>query len=214
VRFHDRTEAGRLLARRMAHLRGTDVVVLGLPRGGVPVAAEVARALGAPLDVIVVRKVGVPSQHELAMAAVGEGGVLVVNDRVVGMADVGAEELARAQERERAELESRVRHFRGGRQRLALTGRTVVLVDDGIATGSTARAACAVARALGAARIVFAAPVGARPATRQLAADVDELICLETPQDFRAVGQYYVDFRPTEDVEVIELLQGAADTAE
>ena len=214
MRFRDRTEAGRLLARRMAQLQGKDVVVLGLPRGGVPVAAEVARALGAPLDVIVVRKVGVPSQHELAMAAVGEGGVLVVNDRVVGMANVGAEELARAQERERAELESRVRHFRGGRERLALTGRTVVLVDDGIATGSTARAACAVARALGAARIVFAAPVGARAATRQLATDVDELVCLETPQDFRAVGQYYVDFRPTEDGEVIELLQDAAGAAE
>jgi putative phosphoribosyl transferase len=210
VRFRDRRDAGRLLARRLESLRGQDVVVLGLPRGGVPVAAEAARALGAPLDVIVVRKVGVPFQHELAMAAVGEGGVVVVNDRVVGLARVDPEELERAERRERAELESRVRTLRGNRRRIPLTGRTAVLVDDGIATGSTARAACAVARALGTARIVFAAPVCAREAARQLAAEVDELVCLETPRDFGAVGQFYVDFRPTEDAEVIELLERAA----
>ena len=183
---------------------------LGLPRGGVPVAAELARALGAPLDVIVVRKVGVPSQRELAMAAVGEGGVLVVNERVVRLTGVTQGQLAEAEERERAELDSRVQRFRAGRPHVSLDGRVAVLVDDGIATGSTARAACAVARALGAARIVFAAPVCAREAARQLAADVDELICLETPRDFRAVGQFYVDFRPTEDAEVIELLERVA----
>jgi putative phosphoribosyl transferase len=209
LRFRDRRDAGRLLAQRLESLRGQDVVVLGLPRGGVPVAAEAARALGAPLDVIVVRKVGVPYQQELAMAAVGEGGVVVVNELVVGMAHVGPEELEQAERRERAELESRVQRLRGDRRRVPLTGRTVVLVDDGIATGSTARAACAVARALGAARIVLAAPVCPREAARQLAADVDELVCLETPRDFRAVGQFYVDFRPTEDGEVTELLEQA-----
>jgi putative phosphoribosyl transferase len=211
VRFRDRKEAGRLLAERLGPMSGQDVVVLGLPRGGVPVAAQVARALGAPLDVIVVRKVGVPSQPELAMAAVGEGGVLVVNDRVVGLAQLEPDDLGQAEQRERAEVESRLELFRGGRQRIPLTRRTVVLVDDGIATGSTARAACAVARALGAARVVLAAPVCARQTARRLAADVDELVCLETPRDFRAVGQYYGDFRATEDAEVIELLGGPAE---
>jgi putative phosphoribosyl transferase len=213
VRFRDRREAGRLLAQRLEPLRGQDVLVLGLPRGGVPVAAEVAQALGAPLDVIVVRKVGVPSQPELAMAAVGEGGVVVVNDRVVGLAHVAPEDLERAEGRERGELESRVQRFRADRHRIPLTGRTVVIVDDGIATGSTARAACAVARALGAARIVLAAPVCAHGAARRLAGDADELVFLETPRDFRAVGQYYVDFGQTEDGEVSELLSSAGWTA-
>ena len=213
MRFRDRREAGRLLAQRLEWLRGQDVVVLGLPRGGVPVAAEAARMLGAPLDVIVVRKVGVPYQPELAMAAVGEGGVVVVNDRVLGLARVEPEELERAEKRERAELESRVARYRGGRRRIPLTGRTVVVVDDGIATGSTARAACAVARALGAARVVLAAPVCAQEAAQRLAADVDELVCLETPGNFRAVGQFYGDFRPTEDSEVIDLLAPAAGSA-
>ena len=210
MRFRDRKEAGRLLAERLNPLRGQDVVVLGLPRGGVPVAAEVARALGAPLDVIVVRKVGVPFQHELAMGAVGEGGVLVVNERVVRLAHVGQEELERAERRERAELERRVQRFRGARPRIPLEGRTAVIVDDGIATGSTARAACAVARAQGAARIVLAAPVCARESARVLASDADELVFLETPRDFHAVGQFYVDFRPTEDGEVADLLERAA----
>ena len=214
MRFRDRSDAGRRLAQHLEKLRGQDVVVLGLPRGGVPVAAELAAALGAPLDVIVVRKLGVPFQHELAMGAVGEGGVLVVNQRVVGLAGVTPEELADAEQRERVELDSRVQRFRGGdRTRVPLTGRTAVLVDDGIATGSTARAACAVARALGAARIVLAVPVCARDTARQLAADVDELICLETPRDFVAVGQFYADFRATEDEEVVELLERAAHPA-
>ncbi len=207
MRFRDRRDAGRLLAQRLESLRGQDVVVLGLPRGGVPVAAEVARALGAPLDVIVVRKVGVPTQPELAMAAVGEGGVLVVNDRVVGLTQLAPDDLERAERRERAEVESRLELFRGGRRRIPLTGRTVVLVDDGIATGSTARAACAVARARGAGRVVLAAPVCARQTARRLAGEVDELVCLETPRDVRAVGQFYGDFRATEDAEVIELLE-------
>jgi len=210
VLFRDRREAGRLLADRLENLRGQDVVVLGLPRGGVPVAAEVARALCAPLDVVVVRKLGVPDRPELAMGAVGEGGVLVVDERIVDLCGVPAEVLAETVHRERLELDDRVRRFRGGRPPLPLAGRVAVLVDDGIATGSTARAAAAVTRALGAARVVLAAPVCPRAAARQLAADVDELVCLATPRDFHAVGQYYADFRATRDEEVLELLDRAA----
>jgi putative phosphoribosyl transferase len=212
VRFHDRQAAGRRLGERLASMRGPDVVVLGLPRGGVAVAAEVARALGAPLDVVVVRKVGVPGQPELAMGAVGEGGVLVVDERVVRLAHVAPEELEQAAGRERAELESRVRRFRSSRPAVALAGRTAVLVDDGVATGSTARAACSVVRALGAARIVLAVPVCARPSSRMLASVADDLVCLQTPRDFAAVGQFYVDFSPTTDDEVVELLERARST--
>ncbi|MGY1641415.1 phosphoribosyltransferase family protein [Geodermatophilus sp. SYSU D00703] len=205
--FTDRRDAGRRLARRLDVLRGSDVVVLGLPRGGVPVAAEVARALGAPLDVVVVRKLGVPVQPELAMGAVGEGGVTVVDRRVVALAGVGSAELARVEERERAELDRRARAFRGDRPPVPLTGRTAVVVDDGIATGSTARAACAVVRAQGAARVVLATPVCAREGARSLEPEVDELVCLEVPRWFAAVGQFYADFRPTADAEVVALLQ-------
>ena len=206
MRFRDRTEAGQLLAPRLEHLRGQDVVVLGLPRGGVPVAAELARALDAPLDVIVVRKVGVPFQPELAMAAIGEGDVLVVDQRVLALTGVTPEQMARAEEQARAELADRVRRFRGTRAAVPLAGRIAVLVDDGIATGSTARAAAAVARALGAARVVLAAPVGARQSARRLAHEIDEVICLHTPRDFLAVGRFYDDFRPPRDDEVVALL--------
>ena len=209
MRFRDRKDAGQQLADLLRPVRGPDVVVLGLPRGGVPVAAEVAAALSAPLDVIVVRKVGVPGQPELAMGALGEGGVRVVDERVVGLAHVSPEEFARAGEREQFEVERCVQRFRGGRPAVPLTGRVAVLVDDGIATGSTARAACAVARALGAAGVVLAAPVCARESARSLAADVDRLMCLHSPRHFAAVGQFYDDFRPTGDDEVIELLQRA-----
>jgi putative phosphoribosyl transferase len=210
VRFRDRSDAGRQLADRLEEFRGQDVVVLGLPRGGVPVAAEVARALAARLDVLVVRKVGVPFQPELAMGAVGEGGALVVNERVVALSGITATELAAAELRERAALDDEVRRLRGDRPRIPLTGRTAVLVDDGIATGSTARAGCAVARALGATRIVLAAPVCARDSARQLAADADEVICLALPRNFAAVGQFYADFRATPDADVVDLLDRAA----
>jgi putative phosphoribosyl transferase len=213
VRFHDRKDAGGRLAQRLRPLAGPDVVVLGLPRGGVPVAAEVARALGAPLDVIVVRKVGVPGQPELAMGAVGEGGVLVVDERVVGLAKVAPEEFARAGAREQDELDRCVQRFRGGRDPVPLAGRVAVIVDDGIATGSTARAACSVARALGAVRVVLAAPVCSRESARKLATDVDELVCLQSPRHFTAVGQFYDDFGPTEDDEVLELLRRAGRTS-
>jgi putative phosphoribosyl transferase len=209
VRFRDRQDAGRQLAERLGPVGGPDVVVLGLPRGGVPVAAEVARALGAPLDVIVVRKVGVPGQRELAMGAIGEGGVRIVDERVVRLAHVAPEEFARAGQREQDELDRCVLRFRGGRDAVALAGRVAVVVDDGIATGSTARAACTVARALGASRVVLAAPVCARESARSLASDVDELVCLQSPRHFAAVGQFYDDFTPTGDDEVLELLRRA-----
>jgi putative phosphoribosyl transferase len=206
----DRTDAGRRLAERLGHLRDANVVVLGLPRGGVPVAAEVARALDAPLDVIVVRKLGTPFQPELAMGAVGEGGALVVNERVVRRVRLGEAEFADVEKRERVEVERRALGFRGDRPRLSLEGRTALVVDDGIATGSTARAACQVARAHGAARVVLAAPVCSPEAARVLRGEVDELVCPETPGSFFAVSQHYTDFRSTSDNEVRALLEQAA----
>jgi putative phosphoribosyl transferase len=185
------------------------VVVLGLPRGGVPVAFEVARALQVPLDVIVVRKLGVPFQPELAMGAVGEGGLLVVNERVVCGAHISEAELTETARRARAEVEQRARRFRGDRPAMSLAGRIAVVVDDGIATGSTARAACRIARAQGAARVVLAAPVCAPDSAAGLRSDADELVCLEYPRWFVAVGQFYEDFRQTSDAQVTELLRVA-----
>jgi putative phosphoribosyl transferase len=208
--FLDRSDAGRRLADRMLHLRGEDVVVLALPRGGVPVAAEVARALGAPLDVIVVRKLGVPVQPELGMGAIGEGGVRIINPEVVAITHVTDAEIAAVERRERVELDRRARRFRGDRSRTPLAGRTAIIIDDGIATGSTARAACQVARAQGAARVVLAVPVAPPSACRALAADADEVICLETPGHFLAIGEWYQDFSQTSDREVVSLLQRAA----
>ena len=208
--FADRIDAGRRLAERLAPLRDQDVVVLGLPRGGVPVAAEVAGALGAPLDVLVVRKLGVPHQPELAMGAIGEGGVVVLNDDVLALAGVGSADDAAVVQRERADLERRARRLRGARPRVPLAGRTAVVVDDGIATGATARAACAVARAHGAARVVLAVPACAPATARALRAEVDVLVVLETPEDFSAVGQVYADFRPVLDGEVLALLGRSA----
>ena len=208
--FLDRSDAGRRLANRMLHLRGEDVVVLALPRGGVPVAAEVARALGAPLDVIVVRKLGVPVQPELGMGAIGEGDVRIINPEVVAIAHVTDAEIATVERRERAELDRRARRFRGDRPRTPLAGRTAVIIDDGIATGSTARAACQVARAQGAARVVLAVPVAPPSACAALAAVRDEVICLETPAHFLAIGEWYQDFSQTGDREVVSLLQRAA----
>jgi len=208
--FRDRLDAGRRLAAKLEHLEGEDLVVLGLPRGGVPVAFEVAQALGAPLDVIVVRKLGVPFQPELAMGAIGEDGVLVLQRDVVRMAGVGERELAAVERRERAELERRAGRFRGGRPRPSLEGRTAVVVDDGIATGSTARAACQVARAQGAARVVLAVPVAPRSSVAELSDAADELVVLECPEPFFAVGEWYEDFSQTSDDEVVALLSRAA----
>jgi len=208
--FLDRSDAGRRLANRMLHLRGEDVVVLALPRGGVPVAAEVARALGAPLDVIVVRKLGVPVQPELGMGAIGEGDVRIINPEVVAITHVTDAEIAAVERRERVELDRRARRFRGDRPRTPLAGRTAIIIDDGIATGSTARAACQVARAQGAARVVLAVPVAPPSACTALTADADEVICLETPGHFLAIGEWYQDFSQTSDREVVSLLQRAA----
>lgn len=207
--FADRADAGRRLADRLDALRGQDVVVLGLPRGGVPVAFEVAAALGAPLDVIVVRKLGVPTQPELAMGAVGEDGALVVNRDVLAVTGVSSSALADAERRERAEVAERAGRFRPHRSRVPLEGRTALLVDDGIATGATARAACRVARAHGAARVVLAVPVCSPRTAEALRGEVDELVVLESPAGFTAVGQAYVDFRPVPDEEVLDLLQRA-----
>jgi putative phosphoribosyl transferase len=208
--FHDRVEAGRLLAHRLRHLRGTDTVVVGLPRGGVPVAYEVAQSLDAPLDVIVVRKVGVPWQPELAMGAVGEGGVTIVDSGVVAVTGVDPDELAQAQARAGSELNQQVKTLRGGRPRVALDGRTAVVIDDGIATGSTARAACQVARAFGAARVVLAVPVAPADVVSSFSDVADEVVCLHQPTRFQAVGQFYDDFTPTTDGEVTALLDRAA----
>lgn len=206
--FDDRAEAGRRVAECLDHLRGLDVVVLGLPRGGVAVAFEVAAAFGAALDVIVVRKLGVPFQPELAMGAIGEGGFRVVDPAVVERAHVTTDELAAVEGRERGVLESRVARFRSGRARLDLHGRVAVIVDDGVATGSTARVACEVARHLGAARVVLAVPVAPAEAVRDRLG-ADEVVCVSTPTSFYAVGQAYRDFSPTSDERVVALLDEA-----
>ncbi|MEV5509680.1 phosphoribosyltransferase family protein [Streptomyces orinoci] len=207
MRFDDRADAGRRLAQRVTHLRGEHPVVLGLPRGGVPVAYEVARELDAPLDVIIVRKLGVPYHRELGFGALGEGGVRVVRDDIMRMSRVNEHDLAEVQRGEEAQLRRQAERFRGGRPRLSLEGRTAVVVDDGVATGSTASAACRVARAQGAARVVLAVPVASPDAAEELRHEVDELICLSTPALFSAVGEWYRDFSQTEDEEVVELLR-------
>ena len=204
--FADRADAGRQLARRLLYLRGTDAVVAALPRGGVPVAAEVARGLRAPLDVIVVRKLGVPFQPECGFGAIGEGGAAVIDDRVVRQARLTRQAIAGVEARERARLDRRVAQLRGGRPPVPLAGRIAVVVDDGIATGSTARAACLVARARGASRVIVAVPVGAAEAIASLRHDADEVICLHTPAPFVAIGDWYQDFSQVADAEVTGLL--------
>jgi putative phosphoribosyl transferase len=204
--FKDRVDAGQQLAAKLQHLAGRDVVVLGLPRGGVPVAAEVAEALGAPLDIIVVRKLGAPFQPEFALGALGEDGVRVMNPEALGYAVATPGELAATEERERQEIARRALRYRGGRARRALDGRVAVIVDDGIATGSTARAACQVARALGAERVVLAVPVAPEGWEARIGDDADEKISVATPSWFFAIGQFYEDFGQTTDAEVTACL--------
>jgi predicted phosphoribosyltransferase len=206
--YSDRAEAGRLLGAAVRERLGTVAppIVLGLPRGGVPVAFEVARALGAPLDVLVVRKVGVPEQPELAMGAVGPGGVIVRNEDLLELLPYAAREFERVAQRERAEVLRRERAYRGERPPLALAGHTAILVDDGVATGATMRAGVAAARALGAARVVVATPVAASEASVLLGAEADDVVCLQVPPDFHAVGAWYDEFPQLDDEEVRALL--------
>lgn len=211
--FVDREDAGRHLARRLRRLRGAEVVVLGLPRGGVPVAFEVAEDLHAPLDVIVVRKLGVPSQPEYGFGAIGEGGVQIVDDQVVRQTRLTEAQIAKVEACERALLERRVDQLRGDHAPVPLAGRTVIIVDDGIATGSTARAACQVARARGARRVILAVPVGSAAAVAALRNAADEVICLHIPAGFFAIGEWYGDFGQVSDEKVTILLNKASATS-
>jgi len=208
--FPNRTEAGRLLAEKLVEYAGRDdVIVLGLPRGGVPVAFEVAQRLGAPLDVFIVRKLGVPGFEELAAGAIASGGVRVLNQDVVRAIPHAEEAIEAVTARETAELERREQIYREGRPPPALRGRIVILVDDGLATGATMRAAVKALRQRGVAKIVVAVPVGPPDTCRELEQEADETICSSTPQYFQAVGQYYEDFSQTSDEDVRELLSQA-----
>ena len=207
MRFHDRAEAGRLLGERLSGYAGRpDVIVLGLPRGGVPVAREVARALGAPFDVFLVRKLGHPGQPELAMGAIAGGGTRVLNEQLVRELRLGEDLIERAVQRERAELERRERAYRGDRPPPELHDRTVVLVDDGLATGATMRAAAAAVHSRGPRRLVVAVPTAPPHALRDLAAEADEVVSLIAPDPFHAVGLWYDDFRELSDDDVRRLL--------
>lgn len=231
--FVDRAEAGALLGHALSDRRREHPVVLGLPRGGVPVAFEVAQALDAPLDVIVVRKLGLPDHPEVAMGAIGEGGARVLNRSVLDTAGVTEEELAAVEGRERRLLDARVARLRRGHPRVAVEGREVIVVDDGVATGSTAQVACRVVRRSGASKVVVAVPVAPAsavedllgsgseaPGTRRASGNgpagprgaADEVVCLLTPARFVAVGVHYRDFTPTTDDQVVELLERARAT--
>ena len=209
--FPNRAEAGRLLAEKLENYASrSDVVVLGLPRGGVPVAYEVAQRLGAPLDVFVVRKLGVPGFEELAAGAIASGGVRVLNEDVVRALPNADQLIESVTEKETVELERREQTYRDGRPAPELRDRVVILVDDGLATGATMRAAVAALRQRGVAKIVVAAPVGAPDTCRELEQEADETICAIAPEFFQAVGQYYEDFSQTSDEDVRELLNQAA----
>ena len=201
--FRDRADAGRVLAGLLDGYRGTaGLLVLGLPRGGVPVAAEVAAALGAPLDVFLVRKLGVPGHEELAMGAIASGGVRVLNRDVVEGLGIPPAVVETVTAREGEELDRRERLYRSGRPAPDVAGRVVIVVDDGLATGSTMRAAVTALRLAGAGRVVVAVPVGAVSTCEDLRDDADEVVCARTPSPFRAVGEWYQDFAPTGDDQI------------
>ena len=207
--FTDRADAGRVLATLLKpYAARSDVVVLGLPRGGVPVAAEVAAGLGAPLDVFVVRKLGVPGHDELAIGAIAGGGVRVLNTSVITALHIGQDEIDLVAEREAHELDRRAMAYRGdGRAPLDVGDKVVIVVDDGLATGSTMRAAVAALRALGPSRIVAAVPVGAPGTCAELAREADDVVCARMPHAFHAVGQWYEDFSPPSESEIRRLLE-------
>jgi predicted phosphoribosyltransferase len=206
--FQDRRSAGARLAKDLARYKDENPIVLALPRGGVPVGYEVARALGAPLDVYVVRKLGAPQQPELGIGALAPGDVLVLDNETIRLLGITREEVALVVERERAEMERRLLRFRGDRPLLDLKDRTVILVDDGLATGVTAYAAVQALRTMEPRKIVLAVPVCAVQTARVLRAEVSDLVCLSAPDDFGAVGIWYKNFDQTTDDEVIRLLQG------
>jgi putative phosphoribosyl transferase len=209
-RFRNRAEAGRALAAQLGAYAGReDAIVLGLPRGGVPVAAEVARKLGAPLDVFLVRKLGVPGREELAFGAIASGGARVLNRDVVASLGIDSETIDAVAAREQAELERRAEAYRGTAEPPELRGRTAILVDDGLATGASMRAAVEAVRGLEPERVVVAVPAAAPQTCDELAADVDEIVCLLRPDPFFAVGMWYADFSETTDDEVRALLQEA-----
>lgn len=209
--FSNRAEAGRRLAEKLEKFAGhADVTVLGLPRGGVPVAYEVARALRVPLDVFIVRKLGVPGFEELAAGAIASGGVRVLNEDVVRALPNANEIIEAVTAKEVAELERREQRYRGGRLAPELRDRVVILVDDGLATGATMRAAVKALRQRGVKKIVVSVPVGPPETCREIAEEADEIVCAITPEFFHAVGQYYEDFSQTTDEEVRELLASAA----
>lgn len=212
--FQDRRDAGQQLARRLTGLRGEDPIVLALPRGGIVVGYEIARALGAPLDVIVARKLGAPGNPEFGFGAIAPGGVRFLDERTVRWLGLSEERIDRIAAEETEEMERRLHRYRGDRPLPDVRQRAVIVVDDGLATGVTARAAIRAVRLWEPGRLVLAVPVSAPDTARALASEVDEMVCLETPPGFMAVGQYYTDFEQTSDEEVIELLERARREAE
>lgn len=209
--FRDRREAGQELATRLKKYAGrNDVVVLALPRGGVPVAYEVADALGAPLDIFLVRKLGTPGHRELAMGAIASGGIRVLNEDVVRWLGIKPEQIEAVAREEQRELERRQQAYLDGREPHPLEGRIVILVDDGLATGSTMRAAAEAIRQRNPAQVIVAVPVGAPDTCREMAAFADEVMCARTPEPFSAVGQWYLDFGQTTDEEVMDLMRDHA----
>jgi predicted phosphoribosyltransferase len=210
--FRDRREAGQQLAERLTpYAKRDDVVVLALPRGGVPVAFEVARSLEAPLDIFLVRKLGAPGHPEFAIGAIASGGLRVLSHEAIAELRVPAEMIEEAAERERLEIERREKVYHVNRPKLVLRGKTVIVVDDGLATGSTMEAAVKALREHHPAKVIVASPVGAADSCRRLRAVADEAICLQTPEPFNAVGQWYQVFDQTTDAEVVELLRRAND---
>jgi predicted phosphoribosyltransferase len=207
--FEDRRDAGRRLAAKLSRFEGEQPVVFALPRGGVPVGYEISRSLRAPLDVFVSRKLGAPDQPEFGIGAVAAGGVRVLNEDVVRRLGIPDDYVERITAQETAEVERRLRYFRGDRPEPHVAGRTAILVDDGLATGVTARAAVEALRSRGPRRLVLAAPVCAAQTARLLRPAVDELVCLQSPSDLGAIGFWYRNFEQTSDEEVVELLQSA-----